>query len=60
MKPNYIENIKKLEEQKPDELLLKHDMKLLELEQRLNSLENLLNVIHNQYPVWWAEKNHTN
>ena len=40
-------------EQRPEELIYKHDIKLQELETRLNSLENLVNDIHQSVPVYW-------
>lgn len=40
-----------------EELIYKHDVKLLELDTRLRSLENLVNEIHNKVaPVWWGQQ----
>lgn len=46
-------------EQSTEELLYQHDIKIKELDTRLCSLEQLINTIHNHYPVWWANNNHT-
>lgn len=43
------------QEHKPDDMLMKHDIKIMELDTRLRSLEQLCNAIHNQYGVWWDE-----
>lgn len=51
MKP---EDIKQLEEKKPDELLYLHDLKLYELSARLDQLENLVNQIQNKRPPYWV------
>ena len=53
---NALVHFKETESPSTEDLIYKHDMKLLELEQRLNSLYNLVNAIHNHYPVWWGEK----
>lgn len=43
--------------QNDEELIYKHDVKLLELDTRLRSLENLVNEIHNKVaPVWWGQQ----
>ena len=46
-------------EQSLEELLYQQDIKIKELDTRLRSLEQLINAIHNHYPVWWANNNHT-
>ena len=51
MKP---EDIKQLQDKKPDELLYLHDLKLYELSARLDSLENLLNKMMQKQPPYWV------
>ena len=46
-------------EQSPEDLIYQQDIKIQELDTRLRSLEQLINAIHNHYPVWWANNNHT-
>ena len=46
-------------EQSTEDLIYQHDIKIQELDTRLRSLEQLINAIHNHYPVWWANNNHT-
>ena len=48
-----------IKEQSPEDLIYQHDIKIQELDTRLRSLEQLINAIHNHYPVWWANNNHT-
>lgn len=56
MKDSVIDRIsQRLQEPKPDNMLMNHDIKILELDNRLRSLEQLCNAIHNQYGVWWTE-----
>ena len=42
-----------------EDLIYQQDIKIQELDTRLRSLEQLINAIHNHYPVWWANNNHT-
>lgn len=53
---NFIDDITKPEPRNENNIIMQHDIKLLELDQRVRSLENLLNTIHNEYPVWWGKK----
>lgn len=43
-------------EQRAEELIYKHDIKLQELETRLNSLENIMNKVQNKLGIYWNEK----
>lgn len=43
----------KPEEDKTDDMIMEHDIKIQQLETRLNSLENLVNAIHNKVPAFW-------
>lgn len=56
MKDSVIDRIsQRPQEPKPDDMLMKHDIKILELDTRLRSLEQLVNAIHNKYGIWWTE-----
>ena len=54
-----LKHTPEIKEPSAEELLYQHDIKIQELDTRLCSLEQLINTIHNHYPVWWANNNHT-
>ncbi len=51
MKPDFfIDNMKPIETQQPDETLHQHDVDIQQIETRLNSLENLVDSIQQKQP----------
>lgn len=54
-----LKHRKETKEPSTEDLIYQHDIKIQELDTRLRSLEQLINAIHNHYPVWWANNNHT-
>ena len=45
----------KPEEDKTNDMIMEHDIKIQQLETRLNSLENLVNRIIQNKPPYWSE-----
>lgn len=50
MKPDFLDNMKHIETQQPDETLHQHDVDIQDIETRLNSLENLVNQVQQKQP----------